>query len=321
MTPLDGLSSPARRDDVERRSTALLAAPPGVPGVARRGDALQPARRRQAPASAARARERRSGGAAHRRVDAAAARALALPAACALEMIHTYSLDPRRPAGDGRRHAAARTADAARRARRGHGDPRRRRPAGRGVRAAGARAAGRRRRRSSMRKLRVDRRSLAAAAGAAGMVGGQAIDLAAVTPGRTAVRRRRSTPPALRDMHARKTGALIRAVGGRRRGHGRRRRRAGRRARRLRRARSASPFRSSTTSSTTKARRRRSARRRARTRGRQADLSRVLRTRRDRAALAADVRRARAEAGARRAPASPTRRLADIARWIVERRS
>ena len=32
----------------------------------------------------------------------AAARDAALPAACAIEMIHTYSLDPRRPAGDGR---------------------------------------------------------------------------------------------------------------------------------------------------------------------------------------------------------------------------
>ena len=47
---------------------------------------------------------------------------------------------PRRPAGDGQRHAAPRPADAARRLRRRHRDPRRRRPAGRGVRAARARA-------------------------------------------------------------------------------------------------------------------------------------------------------------------------------------
>ena len=42
--------------------------------------------------------------------------------------------DSRRPAGHGQRHDAARPADAARRRRRGHGDPRRRRAADRGVR-------------------------------------------------------------------------------------------------------------------------------------------------------------------------------------------
>jgi geranylgeranyl diphosphate synthase type II len=52
---------------------------------------------------------------------------------------------------------------------------------------------------------------LAAAAGAAGMVGGQAIDLAAAgrVPGAQASV---STGEALEDMHARKTGALIRAA-------------------------------------------------------------------------------------------------------------
>src|SRR5438132_4313494 len=60
------------------------------------------------------------------------------------------------------------------------------------------------------RKLRVIG-IIAAGAGAAGMVGGQAIDLACVTPGAD------GAPPAaldaddLRAMHARKTGALIRA--------------------------------------------------------------------------------------------------------------
>ena len=43
-----------------------------------------------------------------RRRRRADARARAMPAACALELIHTYSLDPRRPAGDGQRHAAPR---------------------------------------------------------------------------------------------------------------------------------------------------------------------------------------------------------------------
>lgn len=52
---------------------------------------------------------------------------------------------------------------------------------------------------------------LAAAAGAAGMVGGQTIDLAA--GGRVpADRVQRLDGPALEDMHARKTGALIRAA-------------------------------------------------------------------------------------------------------------
>ena len=57
------------------------------------------------------------------------------------------------------------------------------------------------------RKLRVIA-IVASGAGAAGMVGGQAIDLASVTP-------RNGSPPAplaaddVRDMHARKTGALI----------------------------------------------------------------------------------------------------------------
>ncbi len=52
---------------------------------------------------------------------------------------------------------------------------------------------------------------LAAAAGAAGMAGGQAIDLAAAgkIPGHA---RALDTPAALEDMHARKTGALIRAA-------------------------------------------------------------------------------------------------------------
>jgi geranylgeranyl pyrophosphate synthase len=52
---------------------------------------------------------------------------------------------------------------------------------------------------------------LAAAAGAAGMVGGQAIDLAAA--GRVVGRGRRTPDAAaLEDMHARKTGAMIRAA-------------------------------------------------------------------------------------------------------------
>jgi geranylgeranyl pyrophosphate synthase len=50
-------------------------------------------------------------------------------------------------------------------------------------------------------------RAIADAAGAAGMVGGQAIDLAAATPGAVALDR-----DGLAEMHARKTGALIRGA-------------------------------------------------------------------------------------------------------------
>jgi geranylgeranyl diphosphate synthase, type II len=50
-------------------------------------------------------------------------------------------------------------------------------------------------------------RAIAEAAGAAGMVGGQAIDLAAAAPGAPPLDRE-----ALADMHARKTGALIRGA-------------------------------------------------------------------------------------------------------------
>ena len=37
--------------------------------------------------------------------------AAAMPAACAVEMVHAYSLSPRRPAGDGRRRSSPRPAD------------------------------------------------------------------------------------------------------------------------------------------------------------------------------------------------------------------
>jgi geranylgeranyl diphosphate synthase, type II len=136
-------------------------------------------------------------------------RAAAMPAACALEFIHTYSLihddlpamddDTMRRgrptlhvvagegmailAGDGLLTEAfallARQPDA--------GDPS-----------------------DAARRLRVTA-VIAGAAGAAGMVGGQAIDLACVTPGPDGRMAAPLDADGLRGMHAMKTGALIRA--------------------------------------------------------------------------------------------------------------
>jgi geranylgeranyl diphosphate synthase, type II len=138
----------------------------------------------------------------------AAARDAAMPAACAIEMIHAYSLI----------HDDLPSMD--------DDDLRRGRPtshvvhgegmailAGDGLQAEAFRLLSREpagfHPTLMMRKLKV--LSLVAdAAGAPGMVGGQAIDLDAVTPGpnRQATT---LTPDTLKDMHARKTGALIRA--------------------------------------------------------------------------------------------------------------
>ncbi len=146
--------------------------------------------------------------ASHAATVSAAAR-LALPAACAIEMIHTYSLihddlpamdndtlRRGRPtlhvvhgdgiailAGDGL-HAEAFTLLA-------------REPSDRGDA------------RLAQRKLRV-LQLVGEAAGAVGMVGGQAIDLQAA--GQTPGQRITLDPEGLRAMHARKTGALIRAA-------------------------------------------------------------------------------------------------------------
>jgi geranylgeranyl pyrophosphate synthase len=141
------------------------------------------------------------------------ARALARPAACAVEMIHTYSLvhddlpamdddDLRRGrptshvvygdglailAGDGLLTEAFGVLACAPSAAAEAGDP---------IVDAERRA----------RAVSV----LAAAAGAAGMVGGQAMDLAAA--GQVRGRHTAFDPATLEDMHRRKTGALIRAA-------------------------------------------------------------------------------------------------------------
>ena len=139
--------------------------------------------------------------------DASDAWALALPAACALELIHTYSLiHDDLPAMD-------------------NDSLRRGRPtlhvvygdgiailAGDGLQAEAFGLLAREPATSDptlvARKLRVVG-VIAGAAGAAGMVGGQAIDLQAA--GQAAGRTLTLDPGGLRGMHARKTGALITA--------------------------------------------------------------------------------------------------------------
>jgi geranylgeranyl diphosphate synthase type II len=134
---------------------------------------------------------------------------LALPAACAIEMIHTYSLihddlpamdDDVLRRGRPTLHVVAGDGMAI--------------LAGDGLQAEAFRLMAREPAsvdpQITLRKLRVIS-TIAEAAGASGMVGGQAIDLHAVRPGP-------NSPPAvldataIDDMHARKTGALIRAA-------------------------------------------------------------------------------------------------------------
>jgi geranylgeranyl pyrophosphate synthase len=139
----------------------------------------------------------------------AAARDLAMPAAVAIEMIHTYSLI----------HDDLPSMD--------DDDLRRGRPtshvvhgegmailAGDGLQAEAFRLLAREPQgfhpALMQRKLRV-LALIGEAAGAIGMVGGQAIDLSAVGPGPGTPNAEPLTPERLRDMHARKTGALIRA--------------------------------------------------------------------------------------------------------------
>jgi geranylgeranyl pyrophosphate synthase len=142
------------------------------------------------------------------RIDRALARACAMPAACAVEMVHTYSLvHDDLPAMDD---------DALRRGRATthvvYGD-------GMAILAGDGlltEAFALLARTDPSLPLTGDRRiqliaQLATAAGAPGMVGGQAIDLTGA--GRVLDRTLPAFDrPALEDMHARKTGALIRAA-------------------------------------------------------------------------------------------------------------
>jgi len=143
--------------------------------------------------------------------DAEEALTLAMPAACALEMIHTYSLvHDDLPAMDN---------DTLRRGRPTshvvHGEGMAI-LAGDGLQSEAFRLLAKEpvgyHATLMMRKLKV-LALVAEAAGAPGMVGGQAIDLCAVGSGSAPAKAGAlQTPDQLRDMHARKTGALIRAA-------------------------------------------------------------------------------------------------------------
>jgi geranylgeranyl diphosphate synthase type II len=138
-----------------------------------------------------------------------AGRSLALPAACAIEMIHTYSLihddlpamdDDTMRRGRPTLHVVAGDGMAI--------------LAGDGLHAEAFRLMARE---PESQDSDVARRKLRAiaivadAAGPRGMVGGQAIDLQAVRPGPDQ-RAEPMTADAVQDMHARKTGSLIRAA-------------------------------------------------------------------------------------------------------------
>jgi geranylgeranyl diphosphate synthase type II len=138
--------------------------------------------------------------------DLAEARELALPAACAIEMIHTYSLihddlpamdDDNLRRGQPTSHVKFGEGMAI--------------LAGDGLLTEAFALLAREPAASdvpvSLRKLRTIA-LIATAAGVAGMVGGQAIDLHAARPHHGVAPA--FTPDALRDMHVRKTGALIR---------------------------------------------------------------------------------------------------------------
>ena len=192
----------ARRADVERALERFLPTPPETPSVV--ADAMRysllAGGKRLRPLLTLTAADALGG---------EHARALAMPAACAIEMIHTYSLvHDDLPAMDD---------DVLRRGRptlhvvAGEGMAI---LAGDGLQTEAFRLLAREPQsvepHVTERKLRVIE-LIASAAGSAGMVGGQAIDLDAVRPGpeRTS---RPMTGDDLRGMHARKTGAIIRAA-------------------------------------------------------------------------------------------------------------
>ncbi|HEY2907154.1 MAG TPA: farnesyl diphosphate synthase [Vicinamibacterales bacterium] len=205
MSPTEPLSAflARARVDIDEALERYLPKPPACPGI------VSDAMRYSVFAGGKRLRPVLTLAAAEAVASSNDAARLALPAACAIEMIHTYSLihddlpamdndtlRRGRPtlhvvhgdgiailAGDGL-HAEAFTLLA--REPGDHGDPK-----------------------LAERKLRV-LQLVGEAAGPVGMVGGQAIDLQAA--GQTPGPRITLDPDGLRAMHARKTGALIRAA-------------------------------------------------------------------------------------------------------------
>ena len=192
----------ARRAEIEKALLAYLPAPPGTPPVV--ADAMRysivAGGKRLRPVLTLTAADAVGG------VDA---RALALPCACAIEMIHTYSLihddlpamdDDTLRRGRPTLHVVAGDGMAI--------------LAGDGLQAEAfrlmAREPGTEDPAIGSRKLRAIA-LVAEAAGPRGMVGGQAIDLQAVRP---APKQPATTLTAhdVEEMHARKTGALIRAA-------------------------------------------------------------------------------------------------------------
>lgn len=202
----------ARRKDVDAALDTFLSQPPKCPAVVAEAMrySLMAGGKRLRPMLVLASAE---GAAQAAGSSEAAARDAALPAACAIEMIHTYSLiHDDLPAMD-------------------DDNLRRGRPtlhvvhgeglailAGDGLHAEAfgllAREPQGHHPTLTARKLRV-LAIVAEAAGPAGMVGGQAVDLEAVRPGPTSAKDSARQAPldaeGLKAMHARKTGALIRA--------------------------------------------------------------------------------------------------------------
>ncbi len=207
----------ARRKEVESALEAFLSSPPAVPPVlaeAMRYSLLGGGKRLRPLLVLAGA----EGVAQAIGASEAAARDAAMPAACAIEMIHTYSLihDDLPSMDDDELRRGRPTSHVV------HGEGMAI-LAGDGLQAEAFRLLAREPQgyhpTLMMRKLRVIG-VIADAAGAPGMVGGQAIDLDAVAPGPASASAAADapnrattplTPDGLREMHARKTGALIRA--------------------------------------------------------------------------------------------------------------
>ncbi len=200
----------ARRNDVDTALQTWLPRPPHVPEViaeAMRYSLMGGGKRLRpilAVASAEAVAQAHGG-------SEAAARDAAMPAACAIEMIHAYSLvhDDLPAMDDDELRRGRPTAHVV------HGEGMAI-LAGDGLQAEAfaliAREPQGLHSTLMQRKLRVIA-MIADAAGAAGMVGGQAIDLEAVKPGPATAGKppKAFRPDTLRDMHLRKTGALIRA--------------------------------------------------------------------------------------------------------------